>query len=95
MDRNLKLSVIDSIRTAKLQALQERLAALKQLEEVAEMRTTQQVRMLKLQGMPAHVQAAKVLGDELAKRAALIKLTKLSSKLGAMSLTAGGEDEKS
>lgn len=51
--------------------------------------------MLKLQGMPAHVQAAKVLGDELAKRAALIKLTKLSSKLGAMSLTGGGEDEKS
>lgn len=84
MDRNLKLSVIDSFRTAKLQALQERLEALKELEEMAEVKTSAQVRMLKIQAMPERVQAAKLLGDELAKRAALIKLTKLTGKLDTL-----------
>ncbi len=84
MDRNLKLSVIDSFRTAKLQALQERLEALKELEEMAEVKTSKQVRMLKIQALPERVQAAKLLGDELAKRAALIKLTKLTGKLDTL-----------
>jgi uncharacterized protein YerC len=84
MDRNLKLSVIDSFRTAKLQALQERLTALKELEEMAEVKTSAQVRMLKIQAMPEQAQAAKLLADELAKRAALLKLTKLTGKLDSI-----------
>ncbi len=84
MDRNLKLSVIDSFRTAKLQALQERLEALKELEEMAEVKTSAQVRMLKIQAMPEQAQAAKLLADELAKRAALLKLTKLTGKLDSI-----------
>ncbi len=51
---------------------------------MAEVKTSKQVRMLKIQALPERVQAAKLLGDELAKRAALIKLTKLTGKLDTL-----------
>ncbi len=51
---------------------------------MAEVKTSAQVRMLKIQALPERVQAAKLLGDELAKRAALIKLTKLTGKLDTL-----------
>jgi len=40
--------------------------------------------MLKIQAMPEQAQAAKLLADELAKRAALLKLTKLTGKLDTL-----------
>ena len=51
---------------------------------MAEVKTSKQVRMLKIQALPERVQAAKLLGDELAKRAALLKLTKLTGKLDSI-----------
>ena len=84
MDRNLKLSVIDSMRIAKLQALQERLSVLNSLSEVSEMKTVEKLQMLRLQGKPEHVRAAHVLSREVAKRAAELKLTQLKAKLGAV-----------
>lgn len=84
MDRNLKLSVIDSMRIAKLQALQDRLRALNSLREVSEMKTVQKLHMLRMQGKPEHVQAAHVLSQEVAKRAAELKLAALKDKLGSV-----------
>lgn len=51
---------------------------------MAEVKTSAQVRMLKIQTMPEQAQAAKLLADELAKRAALLKLTKLTGKLDSI-----------
>ena len=84
MDRNLKLSVIDSMRIAKLQELQERLRVLNSLREVSEMKTVQKLHMLRMQGKPEHVRAAHVLSQEMAKRAAELKLAALKDKLGSV-----------
>ena len=84
MDRNLKLSVIDSMRIAKLQALQDRLRVLNSLREVSEMKTVQKLHMLRMQGKPEHVRAAHVLSQEVAKRAAELKLAALKDKLGSV-----------
>ena len=84
MDRNLKLSMIDSMRIAKLQALQDRLRTLNSLREVSEMKTVQKLHMLRMQGKPEHVRAAHVLSQEVAKRAAELKLAALKDKLGSV-----------
>ena len=86
MDRSSKLSVTDSFRIAKLQALQERLEALQSLEAAAEMKTTQKLQLLRLQGKPEHARAAMLLNHEVTNRAAAIKLAKLNSKLTALSI---------
>ncbi len=81
MDMNLKLSVTDSLRIAKLKSLQERLQQLKLLEELAQMRTTDKLRMVKLQGAADHSKAARLLTHEINKRAALEKLRKLHENM--------------
>ena len=65
--------------------MQERLQSLQILEEMAEMKTTEKVQMLKLQGKPAHVQAVLKLQQEVSKRSAAVKLSRLSASLEALS----------
>ena len=57
---------------------------MRELEEMAEMKTTEKVQMLRLQGKPAHVQAVLKLQQEVSRRSAAVKLAKLSSSLEAL-----------
>lgn len=62
---------------------------LNSLREVSEMKTVQKLNMLRLQGKPEHVRAAHVLSQEVAKRAAELKLAALKDKLGSV-ISRGG-----
>mgnify|MGYP001020412855 FL=1 len=48
--------------------------------------------MLKLQGKPAHVQAVLRLQQEVSKRSAAVKLSRLSASLGELGVRKGGAE---
>jgi len=58
---------------------------------MTEMKTTQKLQLLRIQGKPEQARAAMLLNREVNNRAAAVKLNNLTSKLAAL---AGGNNGK-